>query len=801
MFTPSAYQQAIFEWVQNGEGNAFVDAAAGAGKSTTLVQAAALLPKKTKALFCAFNRHISLELAEKLKAVGSKMECRTIHGLGRGALIAGLKRGEYAQDLGEPDGRKYARLASDYINTTAYQEYAQARAVWLAQHPEPEEWDEDEEEKERFPAFDAYELSGYLRKLTDFRRLTLTEPTVEALRSLNAHYDLIEFETPLEEEIFWPILARGVEALVKSGAYEYQRLGNIDYTDMVFLPIYLDLPPARYDWVFVDEAQDLNKAQLELVLRARKAGARLLFCGDRHQSLYGFSGADTRSVDTIIERCQAVVLPLSICYRCPSSHIRLAQQVYSNIEAAPTAETGRLMVLAESRVNREAQPGDYVICRTTAPLVSRCMALIRANRKAVVLGKDLGKNFLELLKKLSKRRNFSFEKLVEIADAYQREQERLLSESKENDLELAQMRDKVATLKALRLAYLTEREGKAGSLSGFQDFIEDFFKPEEDADGRKLDYKAFVTLCTIHKAKGLEANRIFIERSDLLPHPAAKKDWQQEQERNILYVALTRAKRELFFIDQAPESIQLPQEEEGGPLQVVLAQSGEEEREERASSYPLGFEDYEPETVSALFADTFGQSQTALVPASVGRETVEPLDGETVIIVEERTAIAEPLTEGRVARIAAIEILCPLCSGICVDANGSTYITSDLIGHTILCSRCRQQCIVPLNAFSLEGSVIAREKPAQRVSNTKIEKKGRTKKERKSNAGAKPKGKEPRQPLQLSLDVRVIRALKAWGINASALFTELLEQYEPFLEWYASVNDEEQSESEEDEEE
>jgi hypothetical protein len=37
----------------------------------------------------------------------------------------------------------------------------------------------------------------------------------------------------------------------------------------------------------------------------------------------------------------------------------------------------------------------------------------------------------------------------------------------------------------------------------------------------------------------LEADRVFIERPDLLPHPETKRDWQVEQEQNILYVALT----------------------------------------------------------------------------------------------------------------------------------------------------------------------------------------------------------------------------------------------------------------------
>jgi ATP-dependent DNA helicase PIF1 len=213
------------------------------------------------------------------------------------------------------------------------------------------------------------------------------------------------------------------------------------------------------------------------------------------------------------------------------------------------------------------------------------------------------------------------------------------------------------------------------------------------------------------------------------------------------------------------------------------------------------------------------QSLVVMASASIESVTVEPLDsdaveqsnGEAVMVLEaqpvpetviELEAQPVPLVEGRIARIAAIEILCPTCGGLCVDpATGAATITHDLVGHSIVCSRCKQACIVPLNAFSLEGIVVAREKPEQNVSNAKREKKGRTKKERKSNAGAKAHGKEPKQPLQLSLDMRIIQTLKTWGVNASALYKELLAQYDPFLQQYREVIGEEFGEEESDEEE
>jgi ATP-dependent DNA helicase PIF1 len=74
------------------------------------------------------------------------------------------------------------------------------------------------------------------------------------------------------------------------------------------------------------------------------------------------------------------------------------------------------------------------------------------------------------------------------------------------------------------------------------------------------------------------------------------------------------------------------------------------------------------------------------------------------------------------------------------------------------------------------------------VTNAKREKIGRTKKEKKSTKGRKTKSGVLREPLQLSLDIRTIRALNAMGINKSQLFEELLQQYKPFLEKYTTIN-------------
>jgi superfamily I DNA/RNA helicase len=66
----------------------------------------------------------------------------------------------------------------------------------------------------------------------------------------------------------------------------------------------------------------------------------------------------------------------------------------------------------------------------------------------------------------------------------------------------------------------------------------------------KKDKKDGIALSTIHKAKGLEANNVYIACRSLMPSKSAKKDWEIKQEHNLMYVAYTRSKNILGFIDE-----------------------------------------------------------------------------------------------------------------------------------------------------------------------------------------------------------------------------------------------------------
>ena len=68
------------------------------------------------------------------------------------------------------------------------------------------------------------------------------------------------------------------------------------------------------------------------------------------------------------------------------------------------------------------------------------------------------------------------------------------------------------------------------------------------------DVVDMVTLSTIHKAKGGEAPRVVVLDPRRMPARGARAEWEIQQERNLCYVAYTRAKEELVFasLDGSP---------------------------------------------------------------------------------------------------------------------------------------------------------------------------------------------------------------------------------------------------------
>ena len=103
-------QKVIFDFVQNGTGHGIIDAVAGAGKTTTIMECARFVANQNNALFCAFNTSIAKEIERKFHQKGMNgITVKTIHALGRRILADNNSTG-YPLKL---DNRKYSELLNN----------------------------------------------------------------------------------------------------------------------------------------------------------------------------------------------------------------------------------------------------------------------------------------------------------------------------------------------------------------------------------------------------------------------------------------------------------------------------------------------------------------------------------------------------------------------------------------------------------------------------------------------------------------------------------------------------------------
>lgn len=484
-FVPSRYQTAIFDFVKAGEGHGVVEAVAGSGKTTSIVEALQFTDESSDVAFVAFSKNIATELSRRAP---SHVHVSTLHSLGYANVRAAF--GEV-----EVEPRKVWRVLDDLLDGMAWREAEELRASATA-----------------------------VVRLVSLCKATSKEPTAENLEWIADRWNI---EVNSSEKLVY-----GTTKQVYDKSLEATSV--IDYDDMIFFCASGKVACEKFDYLFVDECQDLNQAQVAMVLRSVKEGGRVLGVGDHSQSVYGFRGADVDAIPNLVEALHATTLPLSITYRCPRSHVRLAQELVPRIEAAENAAEGVVDSISEAKFTDLVRPGDLVLCRCNAPLVAPAFELIRRGVKAVILGRDIGKGLITFVEKIQRKARVARvtslnSTLAEVADYTRRETVKLIAAGKGGRAQA--LEDKQETILALSDGCRTVSELKRK--------IEEVFS----------DTREGIVFSSVHKAKGGEAERIFILRPDLMPHPRATRGWERQQERNIQYVALTRSKSELYFVN------------------------------------------------------------------------------------------------------------------------------------------------------------------------------------------------------------------------------------------------------------
>ena len=536
-------QQQIFHFVREGAGHGIIDAVAGAGKTTTIMACAKYAKRPSRVLFCAFNNGIAREIRRKFIAREMpEVTVKTIHSLGLQMLME------------NPDFARRMQLSEyKYANLLKSDEMQEALAPFYAQLVELNNYGGGGEKRAFASKKLRYAIDRKLLNINDKHRSCINGPKKENFDELVSHYGIFSATDEASEGFAKELRVyhKMHRILLTAGTKQAAEKFIIDFTDMIYLPFVWKLTSSvRYEWIFIDECQDLSKAQFAVAAKYGKKGSRILAVGDPRQSIYGFTGADAESFDRVKRMTKARQLPLTTCFRCPRKVIELAQTIRPDITGAKS-DPGKVIILDEQDVSKHAKPKDLIICRYRHPLLLLAFNFIDRNVK-VHIAEDEAKEFLNELGSLFKtderrasikRRYRTFKGLREQVFArnmwvIRQEAARISGgETKEKYLTAEE------TYLNKRLDFLQKKhrqwEKTCRTVESLLKKINTYLTAKKNA----------VRLSTIHRAKGLEEKRVFILDYDKLPiRRPQQRGWELRQEENLQYVAITRAEDRLYLV-------------------------------------------------------------------------------------------------------------------------------------------------------------------------------------------------------------------------------------------------------------
>lgn len=523
-------QLAIFEHLATTPLPLLIDAKAGSGKTTTVISALSRGCVAGASLVLAFNKAIAEEIKARFAAaspsflIAANTNISTVHAHG---LRAFASRGKPQVQGGKLNFMLRDQVASYRDDDDARRNTRHiARLTSMAKN------------------------AGFGLKACDSRETFPSIGDKAAWEDLVEHFNL---DAELEGQFKTQDLISEAITLLESSN---KRLGMIDFDDMVYLPLLLDLPLPLYDNVLIDEAQDINATRRELAFRSlKRPKARIIAVGDPNQAIYGFTGASVDSLDAIRRRCDPSppTLPLSICWRCDDAVLDEARKIVPTIRTAQHKQGKGSVWKVPFRSEPDGKgyagedflalpaPGDAILCRLNKPNVATCLGLLRRGTPARIEGRDLGAKLLGHVKKASESWAFSpiSDSIGDLESYLQLETAKLISKQRESAIGM--LEDEVGAAQLL-IERVVETKGPKARFTDLEALTATLFADD-------VQKHSTVTLASVHKAKGREWRRVFIlGRYDYMPFHRATLPWEEVQEQNLIYVAVTRAEAELYYV-------------------------------------------------------------------------------------------------------------------------------------------------------------------------------------------------------------------------------------------------------------
>lgn len=474
-------QEDIFTFIQKGIGNAVINAVAGSGKSSTIRGCLTLIPENEKKLVITHNKSVAEEMKKSLQEAGYSLKNTEITTFH--SMGFKIIKANGLLDI------QNVKVASQDSKEEKYNRQITENILSYT---------------EEDIHMDSVKLTVYKSNVMELLALSQANlvQTTEEINSIAEKYGI----EPISNEI------ETVEKLMGWGRSMVS--DELSYGDMLWLPNELNLKipfSYRYSYIFVDEAQDMSPAQMGIVKKLINRGTRVVAVGDTYQSINMWCGAKVNALDELKKMPSTLWtdLSLSVNYRCGKRIIDFANAKNAKnglpFTITPFSNAPKGEIVYDVPFS-EIKDGNMVLCRTSAPLISLYIRLRLSGKPAKFITDGFQEMFIGLLKSIDGNT---------VEDI-----RRKLSEESESVSYIQNIMDILAGLNK----DMTKEE-----------LIKCF---ENEGDNP-------IILSTIHKAKGLENDIVYI-----LPSPVqyGLSGWQLESEKNLEYVALTRAKHILGFL-------------------------------------------------------------------------------------------------------------------------------------------------------------------------------------------------------------------------------------------------------------
>jgi len=501
----SEQQQAVVKWTLDDTGHLELLARAGCGKTYTLMQVVAAIAKFNlgDVALTAFNRSISDEIKVKLEKAGydwRQAQAGTSHSFGWGAWRKAAPGVKLVED-------KVIKIIRSFADI-----HLQSPNIWI-------------------------DCMGPIQRMVSLakqRAIGHLCPMDQGWIEIWDHYDI---ENDATENYT-------VDQIIECAKKVYQVSLNkcreeVDYDDMILAPLYFKARFYTKDWMLIDEAQDTNPARRALALAMLKPRTgRLIFVGDDKQAINGFAGADNDAMDVMRKQLRAKTLMLNVTRRCPVAVVNEARKLVPDFTAFHENPQGMVRALEYEKLELEKlSKHDAILCRNTAPLVQTAYMLLSKGVACRVEGKEIGEGLIKLARRWKLK---TLDQLLDKLQEYEeRETAKFMSKNQEDKIE--RLTDQLDCLRVIINRQLMLKKYTIDEMC--EDITKMFGNTKEGTPPEVL------VLSTVHKSKGREWKRVYIlGRQRFMPSPYAKKDWQLEQEKNLEYVAITRAIEEMIDV-------------------------------------------------------------------------------------------------------------------------------------------------------------------------------------------------------------------------------------------------------------